>query len=236
MIADASSATGRRPPPRAVLLDALGTLVELDEPVARLRTALRARGIVAGPRAVGAALQAEIAYYRTHHDVARDEPSLARLRDACSDVFRDALGEPARASDHATVRAALLEGLRFRAFPEVRSVLEALRARGARVVVVSNWDVSLHEVLRELRLDALVDAVLTSAQEGVAKPDAELFRRALALVGGVAPQDAVHVGDDVVADVEGARAAGIRPVLLDRAGDGPRPHGVAVAATLEVLL
>lgn len=236
MRGDASSGAGREPPPRAVLLDALGTLVELDDPVDGLVGALADRRITVTPDAAAAALRAEIAYYRAHHDGARDEPSLETLRDRCAEVFRAALPPAGAAADPRVVRDALLTGLRFRAFAEVPAVLAALRSAGARIVVVSNWDVSLHGVLRDTGLAGLVDAVLTSAEEGVAKPDPELFRRALAVAGGVAPREALHAGDDLEADIGGAHAAGIPAVLVDRDGSLAAPAGVRVARTLAELL
>jgi putative hydrolase of the HAD superfamily len=66
----------------------------------------------------------------------------------------------------------------------------------------------------------LVDAVVTSAEVGVAKPDPEVFHRALALAG-VGPEAAVHVGDSPDNDVAGARAAGVRPVLVSRRSSTP---------------
>ncbi len=152
--------------------------------------------------------------------------SLAGLHDRCAVVFRDAL--PAHGGRRRTsqlVREALLAGLRFRAFDEVPRVLRALRAAGVPLVVVSNWDVSLHGVLRETGLDALLDGVLTSAEEGISKPDPEIFRRGLALAGGVPPEQARYVGDDLEADVGGAQAAGIVPVLIDRDGTASGDDG-----------
>jgi putative hydrolase of the HAD superfamily len=114
-------------------------------------------------------------------------------------------------------------------------VLTALRERGSALVVVSNWDVSLHDVLAQTGLRALVDAVVTSAELGVAKPDPAIFAHALELAGGVPPQDALHAGDDLAADVDGARAAGIEPVLVARDGERP-PPGVRAIASLEGLI
>lgn len=231
-------ATKARHLPQAVLLDALGTLVELDRPVERLGESLAVRGIATPPEGVARALRAEIVYYRASHDDARDLAALEALHDRCAEVFRAALPEPARTADVALVREALLEGLRFRAFDEAPGVLAELRELGARIVVVSNWDVSLHGVLERTGLARLVDAVLTSAEQGVSKPDPELFRRALALAGGVEPSCALHVGDDLEADVGGARAAGVPVVLLDRDGTiaaAPAP-GVRVARTLAEIL
>ncbi len=89
-------------------------------------------------------------------------------------------------------------------------------------------------MLARTGLDALVDAVVTSAEFGAAKPDRRIFDHALALAG-VPARDAQHVGDDVEADVEGARAAGITPVLVARDG-AQAPPGVRAIPTLEGLL
>ena len=101
-------------------------------------------------------------------------------------------------------------------------------------MVVSNWDVSLHERLAETGLAGLVDGAVASAELGAAKPDAAMFARGLALAG-VEPGAAWHVGDDVAADVGGALAAGIRPVLIAREGELPALDGVPVIRTLAAL-
>jgi len=220
-------------PVRAVLLDALGTLLELEPPAPALRAQLAARGAAVTEAQADAALRAEIAYYRAHHDEARDRAALEDLRDRCTAVLRDAL--PAHARDAPGLRAALLDSLRFRSYPEVPAALAALRGAGLRLVVVSNWDVSLQEVLDRTGLTPLVDAAISSAEAGAAKPAPAIFARALALAGdGVAPDEAVHVGDSAEHDVAGARAAGITPVLVARDGT-PAPDGVAAVADLAAL-
>jgi putative hydrolase of the HAD superfamily len=198
-----------------VCLDAMGTLLELERPFARLVLELAARGAPVGQAAAERALRAEMAYYRAHHDSAVDLERLELLRDRCTTVLRDALPHPAGALPHADVRAALLAALRFRAFPEVPGALRALRAGGHRLVVVSNWDVSLHGVLEATGLAPLVDAVITSAEAGAAKPDPAIFAAA-----GASGAHGLHAGDSREHDVAGARAAGLRPVLVDRAAEG----------------
>ena len=168
---------------RAVLLDALGTLVGLDRPVARLAGELERRGAGVGEEAAGVALRAEMRFYRAHHDRAVDAAALEALRDDCTAVLRDALPPRAAELGVPALREALLAALSFRPYPEVPGVLRTLRAAGHPLVVVSNWDVSLHGVLADTGLTPLVDGVLTSAEERVAKPDPELFARALALAG-----------------------------------------------------
>ena len=112
---------------------------------------------------------------------------------------------------------ALLASLRFHAYEDSAPTLRALRAAGIRTAVVSNWDWSLHERLQETGLAGLVDGALASAEVGSAKPDGAIFRAALELVGA-RPEETWHVGDTPEADVEGARAAGIHPVLIAREG------------------
>ena len=215
----------------AVLVDALGTLVELQRPWPYLVRELAERGVSVGEPDAREAMLAEMAYYRIHHDEASDMEGLSDLRRRCAAILRDRLGLALGIEE---VEAAMLAALRFRPYPEVPGVLRALRDRGSAIVVVSNWDVSLHGVLRRTGLDELVDAVVTSAELGVAKPDPLIFEHALALAGA-APEDALHVGDDVAADVDGARGAGITPVLVVRDG-APAPPGVHAIESLEGLL
>src|SRR4051812_19787505 len=201
--------------PKAILFDALGTLMGFEPPAPHLRAALGARGHDVSLEAAERAIRAEIAYYRAHLHEGRDPASLDDLRARCAVAMSEALPLA-----HDVLLDALLESLRFFAYPDSAPTLEALRAAGIRTVVVSNWDWSLHERLHETGLAPLVDAALASAEVGSAKPDPAIFQRALDLVG-VAPGEAWHVGDTPEADVAGARAAGLRPILIARGGDVP---------------
>jgi 2-haloalkanoic acid dehalogenase type II len=201
-----------------VLLDALGTLVELRPPAPRLRARLAEAGFEVSEERAAAGFAAEIEYYLAHHLDGADRASLDDLRDRCATVMMEALD--VEGLDHATARRVMLSALEFRPYPDVVPALTALRGEGHRLVIVSNWDCSLPEWLGPPGLLALVGGVVTSADVGAAKPDPRIFRRGLELAGG-RPQDAVHVGDSVANDVEGARALGIRAVLLQRAGDPP---------------
>lgn len=199
---------------QALLIDALGTLLRLDPVPPRLREALAQRGVEVSEADAERAFRAEVAYYLRHHFEGRDPVSLAALRERCAQVMSDELG--------ATVPVdAMLEAIHFSRFEDARPALEEIRATrpSLRVVVVSNWDSSLPEGLERVGLAQLVDCVVTSADAGAAKPDPAVFRAALAAAGVEAGQ-ALHVGDSVENDVEGARALGIRAVLLDRGGSG----------------
>jgi putative hydrolase of the HAD superfamily len=92
-------------------------------------------------------------------------------------------------------------------------------------------------VLSHTGLSGLVDGAVASAELGIAKPDPAIFARALELAGGAEPGASWHVGDSPEADVAGARAAGITPILIDRDG-GPQPAlppGVRVVGSLAEL-
>jgi putative hydrolase of the HAD superfamily len=218
----------------AILLDALGTLVELQPPAPRLRRQLATRFDLAVSEAVAErAIAAEIAYYRAHLDEGRDAASVAALRRRCAEVLRSGLPAPERLP-LGEVTDALLASLAFTAFPDVRPALQMLRADARKLVVVSNWDASLHEVLARLELTPLLDAVVTSAEAGARKPSPVIFERGLA-AAGVGPTRALHVGDGLEEDVAGARAAGIEPVLVRRDG-GHGPEGVRTIASLAELV
>ena len=115
-------------------------------------------------------------------------------------------------------------------------LLGAARRRGLRTAVVSNWSERLPDLLAGLGLARLFDCVLASAVERVEKPDPEIFQRALERLAVPAGR-AVHAGDRLDNDVGGARAAGIRAVLVDPSGTmDPERAGVPVVRALPALL
>ncbi len=220
--------------PEAILFDALGTLVALEPPGPRLRRGLAERaGIEIDAAAADLALAAEITYYRAHLDEGRDAESLAVLRRRCAQELRAALPPSARGLELEVLLGLLLDALHFSAFPDAAGALRWARQLPARVVVVSNWDVSLEEVLARLGLAELLDDVVTSARAGARKPSPAIFARALELAHA-APERAVHVGDSLAEDVAGARAAGIEPILVRRDG-GPAGPGEPAVSTLAEL-
>ena len=219
-------------PLRAVLLDAFGTLVTMQAPGPHLRRELAERGIEVTEEAAAAAFSAEIRYYLAHHLEGRDAASLDDLRDRCAGVLAGALEVEGLAP--ATARAAMLASLRFSAYPDAAPALTALRERGLAIVVASNWDSSLGEVIERTGLGSLVDGVVASADVGVVKPAPELFAAALELAG-VPASRALHVGDSPANDVAGAHAAGLRAVLVvrdDAMSAAVRAHDSAPAGSV----
>lgn len=115
---------------------------------------------------------------------------------------------------------------------DVAPALEAFRARGLRLVVVSNANGRLRHLFDRLDLARRFDVLLDSHEWGVEKPDPRLFHHALAESGAAAARTA-HVGDLYHVDVAGARRAGLaHAVLYDAAGlypdaDCPRVRRLA---------
>src|SRR3954454_20709074 len=194
---------------RAVFLDALGTLVELEPPWITMRDRVPAE---ISDEQLEEALRAEMAYYRDHAHEGRDEASLADLRERCAAIVSEKLGVEVAVDE-------LVDAIRFDAYPDAVPALRELREEGRRLVAVSNWDCSLPTVLERCGLGELLDGAGSSAVAGARKPDPAIFEPALELAG-CRPDEALHIGDTREEDVEGARAAGIRPLLIDRDGNG----------------
>jgi putative hydrolase of the HAD superfamily len=109
----------------------------------------------------------------------------------------------------------------WRVFPEVHDVLRDLHARGLQLAIISNFTDALIALCETHELDGYFDVLVASAVTGAQKPDAGIFREALRRTGAD-PATSLHVGDNYVADVLGARASGITGVLLDRSLAGGR--------------
>ena len=103
----------------------------------------------------------------------------------------------------------------WRLFPETEETLAALKSRGLKLAVISNFDSRLFGILEGLGVAREFESILISSHAGYAKPAPEIFRIALER-HHTRPAEALHVGDSVEKDAEGARGAGIHGVLIDR--------------------
>jgi putative hydrolase of the HAD superfamily len=99
-------------------------------------------------------------------------------------------------------------------YPETREVLETLAKRWP-LGVITNFDGRFRKIATQLGIAHFFEHIVISSEVGADKPDARIFWRAVELAG-VAPPEALHVGDDPVCDWEGAGAAGLRVFALDR--------------------
>ncbi len=100
-------------------------------------------------------------------------------------------------------------------FPDTLGAIRALKDRGLELGIISNFDTRLFGLLRGLGLERYFDTVTISSLAKAAKPSPQIFRRALE-EHAVEPSEAVHIGDHLKEDVEGARQAGLTGLLIDR--------------------
>lgn len=122
-------------------------------------------------------------------------------------------------------------------YADVIPCLKALKEQRLRLAVVSNWSSNLENLLRGLKLIPYFDEVIASADVGYRKPDPLIFTLTLERMG-LQPSEVIHVGDRPDADGEGAQAAGITPVIIDRANEEQDTgfHRVSSLEQLPVLI
>lgn len=216
--------------PLAVLLDAGNTLLCLDFPAIAgvlfrsgiaLTAEKLARAEYQGRVAVNSTVRADLS--STDRNRAYTYFAAILTGAGLSDGDIPSLFDAIRAVNDA-------EGL-WRVVPEgTREMLASLRNEGVKVGVISNADGRVEAQLAAARLSEHLDFVIDSHRVGVEKPDPRIFRMGLERAG-VAPEDAVYVGDLYTIDVLGARAVGMPGVLVDPLSletvDCPRVRTVA---------
>ncbi|MGE0827183.1 MAG: HAD-IA family hydrolase [Candidatus Binatia bacterium] len=112
----------------------------------------------------------------------------------------------------------------WRLYPETLQTLTALHECGVCLGVISNFDSRLFGLLDGFGLSRFFDPIVISTQAGAAKPESAIFTQALAR-HGFRPAETFHVGDSVHADIAGAQAVGLLPVLIDRHGTAQETEG-----------
>jgi len=205
--------------PSVVLIDVGDTMARADPSWRDVyATVFADYDIEATAEAFGAAFHAAWADWAQEGPFeATEEASFRRLMELDQLVF-DRLGYPdLPESFFRAVDLAFRERSAFTVFPDVVPALDAMRAAGLRLGVVSNWGWAAPELLQNLELASHFEVLAISARVGYQKPHPAIFQHALELLG-TEPAEAVHVGDDVEADIGGARRAGVEPVLIARPG------------------
>ena len=120
-------------------------------------------------------------------------------------------------------------------FHETVPLLQELKNRGLLVIVVSNFDTRIYDVINQLGITHYFDSVITSSESGFAKPDAGIFNIALQK-HGLKSYECLHVGDSYRLDYLGAASAGIEAVLLDRKGTHSNEDKVKTIKNLTELI
>jgi HAD superfamily hydrolase (TIGR01549 family) len=170
-------------------------------------------GLVLDPERYEDARLAAIDDLQRHPELVHDEELWIRFTE---DIVRGMGGDPERS------RTVAIELVRewerhenFFLFDDALPALEALRAHSLRIGLVSNGQRDLEEFARHHGLD--VDVCIGSLAHGRVKPHRSIFEAALAALDA-SPPEAAMVGDSLADDIEGARALGMRAILLDRDG------------------
>ena len=211
----------RDPATRAVLLDATGTIFDLARPLGDAYSGLAGEfGGDLDPETLTVGFRSAFAdtppmAFPGRRGADLDHAERGWWRAVVERVTREAGGVPEFDPYFDRLYAHYASAPAWRVYPEVPDVLAALRGRGLRLAVVSNFDSRLPPLLDALGLAPFFDAVVCSGAVGAAKPDGAIFAHALAALG-VDAHEALHVGDSRVNDYDGARAAGIEALLVDR--------------------
>ncbi|MGF1491609.1 MAG: HAD-IA family hydrolase, partial [Microcoleaceae cyanobacterium] len=122
-------------------------------------------------------------------------------------------------------------------YPDVRPTLDQWRGLGIQMGVISNFDSRLYAVLEALDLAQFFTSVTVSTEVGSAKPDRKFFETALKK-HQCAPQNALHIGDSLKADYQGATSVGIPAILLSRSVNQDQslmPESGAITRQLSLL-
>ena len=207
-------------PVRAVLFDAGETLVHPSPSFPELFTSVLAAG--GHPREPDAVVDASRSVFHRFSEAARDNElwttSPERSERFWGSVYErmlEELGLPGEVSLRDTLYATFTDPANYSLFDDVREAISSLEAAGLALGIVSNFEAWLEDLLGTLGVRERFRVRVISGLEGVEKPDAEIFERALARIG-IEAADVVYVGDNPEFDVEPAAAVGMTPVLIDR--------------------
>lgn len=209
-----------------VTFDVGGTLLTYRPDLHRAYAeVLDAAGVPADPARLAAALDAERepAAARRRESVPHDhrvsaEAGDARRRTYVVNVLRRAGIAPEaleRAAD--AIQAAYNTPQMYRTYDDALPTVRELWNRGLKLGAVANGRPGIGKLLLELGFGEYLGFWVISEQLGYEKPHPAMFERAVA-IGGSTPERALHVGDDLMSDVEGAQAAGMQAVWLNRDG------------------
>lgn len=213
---------------RLVTFDAAGTLIEQRlDPGALAARIVREHGGSVSDQAGSQAYFELQERFREEREIAERLQDRSRIRAvwlAMVEKWTKVVGEgplpAAELLDEFIHRSFSGEGHAFALFEDVLPTLDELDSMGIVAGVISNWDHTLHLTLERLGVSDRFAFAIASLEFGAEKPDPRIFHHALER-GGFAAGDALHVGDSLEDDYEGALGAGLHAVLLDRASVAP---------------
>jgi dihydrofolate synthase/folylpolyglutamate synthase len=195
---------------QAVTFDVGGTLIEPWPSVGRVYAEVAARhGVEVAAEALDRQFARAWAARKNFRHRRGDWAELVRQS------FAGLTPAPPSASLFAALYSRFATAAAWRIFEDVAPCLRELKRRGLKLGVISNWDERLGPLLRELQLDHYFDSIVISGPGGPQKPEAKIFEAAAAELH-TRPEAILHIGDSASEDLAGARAAGLRALLLNR--------------------
>ena len=221
--ADTRTAAGN--PPRGIIFDLGGTLMVSAsrdaENTARLLTEARQHGLEVDPQTAAAFDRARAWMWRETNRTGRQHTARQAIERAAGELGWQA---DDTLFDHLTACYFAPEVAAAKLHVGARRALAALRDDGLKVGLISNASDHRHivAIVERTGLAPWLDPIVTSAAFGRIKPAPEIFQQVLDR-WRLAPKSCVMVGDDPRADIAGARAAGLRSILVRLTPDAPVP-------------
>lgn len=205
-----------------LIFDSYGTLLEMDDFYGRLQRNFARFGAHFPPDVIRRAAHAEMRHYMKGARLANCAQSWNNLRRDCALTLENAVREQGHKIEISAenMMQILSDSVVYQPFPGVKATLAALKKRGFRLGVLSNWDFKLENALEDAGISPFFDFALSSAQVGVEKPAREFFEKGFALARRFQPnlgrKECFYIGDHYEKDVLGARRAGLSPLWLVR--------------------
>ena len=187
------------------------TLVE-NHMAERYRMALEVSGICTTPE------QAETIYHLANKYFMRERPGSLGKGDRR--VFEEYVSCVCELAGDTTKKYAVIKALQemerpeWKAFPYTNEVLSHLKEQVIGLGLISNWDNSCRQVLKDNGLDQYLDPIIVSSEEGMEKPDERIFAKALAAVN-ITSEECIYVGDNYYDDAVGSAKLGIRSYIIN---------------------
>jgi len=223
--------------PRAILFDFYGTLVDVhtdEQPLAPWQVLASWLSYRSGKFDACVLRQTYFDAAQRRLDESTEEHPDVDVVAIFAAILRDGGGDPADALPAAQLlRSLTIE--HWRVYEESPAVVSALAERFPLALISDSQEPYLLPELRRSGLAEHFGTIVVSSRYGYRKPDARLFRVALDQLG-IAPSEAVYVGNSWERDVIGARNAGVRPILIERDHDGGGDGGIEVLRDLRGLL
>ncbi len=213
--------------PQVIFLDAVGTLFNVEASVGDVYGHLASQqGVNTDPNALN---QAFFQAFATAVPMAFPEAAVEQIPrleyqwwEAIAIETFKAVGVFQQFSDFSQFFAQLYDHFAtaqpWCVYPDVEPMLRLWQNQGIELGVLSNFDSRLYPVLSALNLDSFFTSVTISTTVGAAKPAPEIFHAALQK-HGCSAEAAVHIGDSVSADYQGAKKAGMRAIIVNREQD-----------------